>query len=80
MTPRKQIPTIEQRDDPNCECGKPLGDKGWCPECCEFRCATCGFVVHASFGAADDFPDECDECWSAYNPDVEVEHPTQEST
>lgn len=71
---------IEQRDDPNCECGKPLGVKGWCPKCGEFRCATCGFVVHAAFGAADDFPDDCDVCWGAYNPDVEVEHPTQEST
>jgi hypothetical protein len=28
-----------------------------------FRCIECGQLVHIDFGAADDQPDVCDDCW-----------------
>jgi len=47
-----------------CQCGGAIcGESPLGPML--YRCATCRRLVPWCFGAADDRPDECDDCWAA---------------
>jgi len=48
--------------DPRCTCG---GDPHLCGvEGRRYLCASCRLLMPWCFGASDDMPDVCDDCWA----------------
>jgi hypothetical protein len=50
---------------PRCTCGGSIcQDKHGAPAVRRYRCVGCKRLVPWCFGAADDMPSHCDNCWA----------------
>lgn len=64
-------------ETPKCTCrGSVCQDKHGNPATRWYRCARCQRRVPWCFGAADDMPELCDDCWAAARPAVSAAETT----